>query len=160
MPSGDPMDVGAAIELLRRALPLQFRSALQYATAAATIEGLASMGLAERFHAYAELELADARRLVEKLVAIGGEPTTSVAPWTATGNADGAVRGLISSEREAIAALHAVIPTTGQEPRSEALEHLVEHLIIRKQEQLDTLLRAVGETGGSRLREGDAPGVE
>ena len=146
MPPGDPMDVDAAIELLQKALPLQFRSALQYATAAATVEGLAYMGLAERFYSYAEHELTDARRLVEKLVAIGGEPTTSVASWSSTMDANDAVRGLITSEREAISALHDVIPVTGQEPRSEALEHLMEHLIIRKQEQLDTLLRALGET--------------
>lgn len=146
MPDDDPMDVEAAIDRLRKALPLQFRSALQYATAAASIQGLAYMGVAERFARYAEHELIDARRLVEKLVAIGGEPTTAVASWSPTGDADEAVRGLIASEREAIAALHDVIPTTGQEPHSEALEHLVEHLIIRKQEQLDTLLRAIGET--------------
>ena len=46
---------------------------------------------------------------------------------------------LIESEDEAIAALHAVIPYSGQEPRSEALEHLMEHLIMRKQNQVDWL---------------------
>ena len=45
-------------------------------------------------------------------------------------------------EDEAIAALHAVIPHSGQEPRSEALEHLMEHLIMRKQNQVDWLRRA------------------
>jgi hypothetical protein len=49
---------------------------------------------------------------------------------------------LIESEDEAIAALHAVIPYSGQEPRSEALEHLMEHLIMRKQNQVDWLRRA------------------
>ncbi len=55
-----------------------------------------------------------------------------------------AVDLLIDTECEALAALHAVIPHTGQEPRSEALEHLLEHVIMRKQEQVDTLLRARG----------------
>ena len=139
------MDVDAAIELLNAALPLQLRSAVQYTTAAASIVGLEYMGLAERFWTYGELELADARRLVEKIVAIGGEPAREVAPWTFSRDAKETVRGLITSEREAVAALHAVIPATGQEPKSEALEHLMEHLIIRKQEQVDTLLRALGE---------------
>ena len=146
MPDDDPMDVDAVIKLLQKAIPLQFRSALQYATAAATVEGLAYMGLAERFFTYAERELNDARRLVEKLVAIGGEPTTSVASWSSTAEAEATVQDLITSEREAIAALHAVLPASGQEPHSEALEHLMEHLIIRKQEQVDTLLRALGQT--------------
>jgi hypothetical protein len=39
--------------------------------------------------------------------------------------------------------LHAVIPPSGQEPRSEALEHLMEHLIMRKQNQVDVLRRAL-----------------
>ncbi|MDP9070518.1 MAG: hypothetical protein M3N68_04400 [Actinomycetota bacterium] len=55
-----------------------------------------------------------------------------------------AVDLLIDTECEALAALHAVIPHTGQEPRSEALEHLLEHVIMHKQEQVDTLLRARG----------------
>ena len=39
-------------------------------------------------------------------------------------------------------ALHAVIPHSGQEARSEALEHLMEHIIMRKQNQVDWLRRA------------------
>ena len=42
-----------------------------------------------------------------------------------------------------VAALHAVIPHSGQEPRSEALEHLLEHVIMRKQQQLDFLALAL-----------------
>jgi hypothetical protein len=36
------------------------------------------------------------------------------------------------------------IEPTGREGRSEALEHLMEHLILRKQEQVDFLERAAG----------------
>lgn len=143
--SQDPMDVPRAIELLNEALPLQLRSAAHYTTAAASVVGLQYMGLAERFWAYAELELADARRMVEKLVAIGGTPRLEVAPWPFSTDGEEVVRGLVDAERDCVAALHAVIPATGQEPRSEALEHLMEHLIIRKQQQVDTLLRALGE---------------
>jgi hypothetical protein len=49
-----------------------------------------------------------------------------------------AVDALIAAEDETIAALHEVIPHSGQEPRSEALEHL----IMRKQNQVDWLRRA------------------
>jgi predicted amidohydrolase YtcJ len=48
------------------------------------------------------------------------------------------VDALIDAEDETIAALHKVIPHSGQEPRSEALEHL----IMRKQNQVDRLRRA------------------
>ncbi len=146
MPDDDPMDVQGAIQTLNDALPMQFRSALHYATTAGSVGGLEYIGLAERFWSYAEVELTDARRLVEKIIALGGTPNLEVKPWPFEQDATKAVRALVDCEQEVIAALHKVIPTTGQEPRSEALEHLVEHLIIRKQEQADTLLQALGET--------------
>jgi hypothetical protein len=35
------------------------------------------------------------------------------------------------------------VGVSGQEPRSEALEHLMEHVIMRKQGQVDWLRRAL-----------------
>lgn len=51
---------------------------------------------------------------------------------------DDTLEHLIATERQAFAALHTVIDDTGQEPASEALEHL----IMRKQDQVDVLVRA------------------
>ena len=59
-----------------------------------------------------------------------------------TGDPGDAVEWLIESESEAIDALQAAIEPTGREGRCEALEHLLEHLIMRKQNQVDFLLRA------------------
>lgn len=146
MPDDDAMDVQGVLDALNNALPLQFRSALHYASAAGSIGGLEYVAVAERVWSYAEAELNDARRLVEKIVALGGTPNLQAGPWTFERDATKAVRALVRCENEAIAALHKVIPASGQEPRSEALEHLMEHLIIRKQEQVDTLLRALGDT--------------
>ena len=39
-----------------------------------------------------------------------------------------------------------MIEFSGQEPRSEALEHLLEHLIMRKQQQIDFLWHASSRT--------------
>ncbi len=39
-----------------------------------------------------------------------------------------------------------IIPATGSEGRGEALEHLLEHLILRKQDQADFLRRALAGT--------------
>ena len=41
-----------------------------------------------------------------------------------------------------IEALQESIEPTGREGRSEALEHMLEHIIMRKQNQVDFLLRA------------------
>lgn len=141
----EPMDVAKAVRLLREALHLQYRSTLQYTVAAGSVSGLAYVGLVDRLWQYAQAELADTRRFVEKIVALGGEPVTAAAPLGVANDAIEAVRGLVESEREIIAKLHEVIPKAGGEPRSEALEHFVEHLMSRKQEQVDQLLRALGE---------------
>jgi bacterioferritin (cytochrome b1) len=142
VPDNDPMDVPAVLDALRTALTLQQRSALQYTLAGGGIVGLTFQGLADRMFSYAEDELRDARLLVEKIVGLDGEPSTEVAPMRWTPHAEEAVDWLIECEEEALAALHAVIPKAGQEARSEALEHLMEHMILRKQTQVDFLLRA------------------
>jgi len=142
--SDEAMDVDEVIRRMNEALVLQLRSVLQYTVAAGSIGGLAYVGLADRWWSYAEAELVDARRMVEKIVALGGEPATDVPPPPFAIDAADATKALIECEQDIIAKLHGVIPKTGQEPRSEALEHLVEHVICRKQEQVDQLVRALG----------------
>jgi bacterioferritin (cytochrome b1) len=93
-----------------------------------------------RAHALSELE--DATRLVEKIAALGGEPTTEVAPITFTADPGKALERLMADEGETLEALQAAIEPTGREAASEAVEHRLEHMIMRKQEQVDYLLRA------------------
>lgn len=59
-----------------------------------------------------------------------------------SGEPSEAVELLIETETETIETLQDVIPHTGDDGRSEALEHTLEHLIMRKQSQVDYLLRA------------------
>ena len=145
MAKDDPMDVPKVIETMTTALRLQWRSALHYALVSGTLTGLDGQGLGERFASYAALELADAQRLVEKLVAVGGTPPRDVPQLPEAGDASAALTALADAEEETIAALHAIIEFSGQEPRSEALEHLLEHLILRKQQQLDLLRRVLSD---------------
>ena len=49
---------------------------------------------------------------------------------------------LIEQETEVLETLQAAIEPTGREAASEAVEHRLEHIIMRKQEQVDYLLRA------------------
>ena len=142
----EPMEVDACVRLLNQALSMQHRSIVQYTMAAGAIGGLEFMGLADRLWEYAQAELADGRRMVEKVAALGGDPSTTVKKVETSTKAKDAVARIIESEREVLAKLHEVIPHSGQEPRSEALEHFLEHVIHRKQEQVDQLLRAVGQT--------------
>jgi hypothetical protein len=146
MSDADPMQVDAAVAKLNAALALQHRSAIEHTVIAGSLTGVQWQPLESLLWTYAESELDDARRMVQKVVAIGGTPTTDVAPFDLPSDPEAALRQLIDHECETLAAFHAVIPDTGQEPRSEALEHRLEHLIMRKQEQVDTLRRTLGVT--------------
>jgi bacterioferritin (cytochrome b1) len=138
----DPLDVDLALERLSKALPLQLRSAAAYTMAAGSITGFQYLGLAELLWRFAEADLADARRLVEKIVTLGGEPADRVTGFDLPRDGDGIVARLVELETEAIEALQDTIPATGHTGDSEALEHRLEHMIMRKQEQVDTLVRA------------------
>ena len=146
----DPMEVEEAIAALNAALALQARSALAYTHVAGTVRGLEHQALGAQLWSFGAAELDDLRRLVEKVVALGGEPSTDVAPIRSHESLEDAVRWLVEIETEAVTALADVIPHTGNEGPGEALEHRLEHSIMRKQEQVDTLARALGEpaTGG------------
>ena len=63
-----------------RALRLQHRSVLNYSLVAGSVIGLEYQAHAEKMRDHARSELEDATRLVEKISALGGEPTTDVAP--------------------------------------------------------------------------------
>jgi bacterioferritin (cytochrome b1) len=138
----EEMDVDQQIECLNRALRLQHRSVLHYSLVAGSVIGLEYQAHAQKMREHSLSELEDATRLVEKITALGGEPTTDVAPISFTPDPGEALEKLIESEGETLEALQAAIEPTGREAASEAVEHRLEHIIMRKQEQVDYLLRA------------------
>jgi bacterioferritin len=142
MSPDETMDVQEQIECLNRALRLQHRSVIQYSLVSGSVIGLEYQAHADKMKAHGLAELEDATRLVEKITALGGEPTTDVAPLTFTPDPSDALEGLLENETEALEAMQAAIEPTGREAASEAVEHRLEHMIMRKQEQVDYLLRA------------------
>jgi bacterioferritin (cytochrome b1) len=138
----ETMDVESQIECLNEALRLQHRSVLHYSLVAGSVIGLEYQAHAEKMREHSLAELEDATRLVEKVTALGGEPTTDVAPIPFVSEPDKAIDELIECESETLEALQTAIEPTGREAASEAVEHRLEHMIMRKQEQLDYLLRA------------------
>jgi bacterioferritin len=136
------MDVEAQVQKLNAALALQHRSVLQYALAAGTVTGLQFQAHSDKLRGFAAAELEDAGRLVEKITSLGGEPTTDVAELAFSRDAHEAVDSLIEMETETVETMQAAIEPTGREAASEAVEHRLEHMIMRKQEQVDYLLRA------------------
>ena len=142
--SEEILDEATAIERLNSALELQYRSVLQYSVTAASLRGLEAQAVGSQLTEFGDQELNDCRRLIEKIVSFDGEPTTNVAELRYESSTKKALTWLIECEREAVERLQEAIEPTGREGRSEALEHLMEHLILRKQGQVDFLERAAG----------------
>ena len=140
--SEETLDVEEAIACLNDALALQYRSAHQYMLSSGSLFGFEFQAFGDGLWEFAQAELADARKLVEKIVALGGSPSTEVASLEWTGEPDAAIDHLIETESEAVETLQKAIEPTGREGRSEALEHMLEHVIMRKQDQIDFLVRA------------------
>ncbi len=140
----EKMDTRKQIDHLNEALRLQHRSVLHYSLVAGSVIGLEYQAHAEKMREHSLSELEDATRLVEKITALGGDPTIEVAQVTWTPDPREALESLAEHEEQLLDALKAAITPSGQEARSEALEHLLEHIIMRKQEQVDALIRASG----------------
>ena len=141
------LDVEDAISRLQAALTLQYRSSLLFALAAGSVTGLRYQHLGESLWRCAEAELVDVRRLVEKITTLGADPTTEVAPLRFTADPTALIELIIEAEEQATEALQDCITPTGREARSEALEHRMEHMIMRKQEQIDLLHRVRRDPG-------------
>src|SRR5215212_4741834 len=103
----ETMDVEKQIECLNRALRLQHRSVLQYSLVAGSVIGLEYQAHAEKMREHSLSELEDATRLVEKVTALGGEPTTDVAEMSFTSDPDKAIDALIECESQALETLQA-----------------------------------------------------
>lgn len=128
---------------LSHALALQARSLLELTMLAGALRGLSGVGTKSQLRQFVQHELEDTYLLTEKLVSLGGSAVVDLEKVEVDRDAQRALATLLEHEREVIAALHAVIPFSGQEPRSEALEHLLEHVIMRKQQQADFVALAV-----------------
>jgi bacterioferritin (cytochrome b1) len=140
--SDERMDVEEQISVLNDALALQQRSVMQYALTAGSIVGLEFQAHADKLRGFAQAELEDTIRLVEKVTALGGDPVTDPKRPDWERDPVKALDILIESERETLETLQAAIEPTGREAASEAVEHRLEHIIMRKQEQVDYLMRA------------------
>jgi len=140
--SGEEMDTGAVIRSLQGVLRLQGRSLLMLTLLAGSMGGILGAALKPSLRSFVADELTDTYQLVEKMSALGGNPVFEVATVEMSSSLTKALTQLLDNEREAVGALHGVIEFSGQQPRSEALEHLLEHVIMRKQRQVDFLVHA------------------
>jgi bacterioferritin (cytochrome b1) len=143
--SSDDMDTEAVQKALGVALDHQGKSVLTLTVLAGSMSGTLGTALKPTLRQFVASELEDTYLLVEKLSSLGGAPAFDVGQVQSTQSSSAALEELLELERAGVAALHEVIPHTGQQPHSEALEHLLEHMIMRKQQQIDFLVHATRE---------------
>jgi hypothetical protein len=143
MPSDDAMDVEAVQKALSEAVRLQMASLLEMTVLAGSLPGVLGAVVKAELRRYLVDEVEDTVFLTEKLTALGGSCPTDVPELVLEPKAEVALRGFLDRERRLLASVHAVIPHSGQEPHSEALEHRLEHVIMRKQQQVEFLTRAL-----------------
>ena len=109
---GERLDAEEAIARLQIALRLQYRAALGYTLAAGSVVGFSYQHLGDALWQFAERELADTRRLVEKIVTLGAEPTTEIAPLYFSASPRELIDLLIETEEKATEALQDCIGPT------------------------------------------------
>jgi hypothetical protein len=103
--SDEKMQVEEVLRLLNRALPLQMRSSILYTWAAGAVTGIEFQGVGLKLERFGSLELDDARRLVEKIVALGGDATTEVTNFSAFDITPSGLETIIQLEQETTEAL-------------------------------------------------------
>jgi Ferritin-like domain len=138
----DSMDLDKVHETLTEAISLQAQSVLTMAVMAGTVRGVGGAAIKQSLREFVLAELADSYQLIEKLSALGGRVVIDTPAIDVSTDAGSALRSLLEHEVATVSALHGVILHSGQEARSEALEHLLEHVIMRKQQQIDYLWHA------------------
>jgi bacterioferritin (cytochrome b1) len=139
----EPLDHDRALRALTEAIRLQYRSALAYTIVGGSIVGFDHLALAPSLVGYGLAELEDCGRLIERITALDGQPPTMVAEMETFRDPVKAIGWLLTVEQEALDAIHGVIEATGGDSQSEALEHRIEHIVMRKQEQLEALRRGL-----------------
>jgi len=131
---GEPTNAADVASGLNRALPLQARDAIAASLAAGILPGVEGIALREPLRRMAAAEIADLERL---------SPTVRVQKVELPKTLKPALRALRDMQRETLDALVAAIPADADDAEGEATEHLLEHVIARKRDDLELLERAI-----------------
>ena len=119
----EPMDVEKVLDGLNKAICLQAQSMVHMSLLAGSLRGMGALATKEQLRAFVLAETEDMVKLTEKASALGGSPVADL--------------GRIEVDSDPRTALPALL-----QHEQEAIEHLLEHLIMRKQQQVDFLWHA------------------
>jgi bacterioferritin (cytochrome b1) len=139
---GESTDSTALAAALNRALPLVARDALALATAAGTLPGPEGVALGAALRDMAVANLRDVERLATRIASLGGAPALAVEEPRVPKGWAASVKRLLADGQATLEALVDAIPADADDAEGEATEHLLEHIVARKREDLELLQRA------------------
>lgn len=140
---GASTDPSTLVTALNRALPLVARDALALAVAAGTLPGPDGVALSASLREMAAANLHDVERLSARVASLGGAPALAVDNLKLPETWAAAVKRLLADGDETLQALVAAIPADADDPEGEATEHLLEHVVNHKRNDLELLERAL-----------------
>lgn len=140
---GESTDTPRLIRDLNGALPLLARDALAAALLAGSLPGPEGVALAPILRHVAAEDLRDLGRLSGRIAALGGTATISGRKVDGAGDWREALEALVAGQRETLDAVVAAIPADADDAEGEATEHLLEHLVARKRDDIELLERAL-----------------
>lgn len=103
---------GDLIDMLNQAIELELQAFLQFHYQSLKLKGIANVALREMLAEEAGNEIEHAKKLAERVVALGGEPSQTIRPVRVGDTPEEMIRLDIEREEQAIALYRAIVART------------------------------------------------
>ena len=124
------------LELLNKALSMEYQAAIQYRTHAELIAGEDYEPIAARLKEIAGDEEKHAEMLRTRIAMLGGTPETVPSKVSLSDEIPAVLKINVAAERDAIAIYRQILPLCRG---NEILEHAVRHILMEEQEHTEEL---------------------
>ncbi len=132
------------LELLNKALSMEYQAAIQYRTHAELIVGQDYEPIAARLKEIAGDEDKHAEKLRIRISMLGATPETVPAKVSIATQIPAVLKVNVAAEREAIAIYRQILPLCRG---NEILEHAIRHILMDEQEHTEELSQLLGVEG-------------
>ena len=140
---GEKTDPSSVADALNRVLQMVARDAIALAVVAGTLPGPEGVALSGPMRDMAAANLRDVERLAARISSLGGAPATQPEELALPKTWAASVKRLLADGRATLDALVDAIPADADDAEGEATEHLLEHMVNRKRDDLELLERAL-----------------
>jgi bacterioferritin len=137
------MDRKAVIKALNDALALEYSAVVQYAQYSYCVKGFRRLAVAGWFFEQATTSLTHARMMGDKIVALGGIPTTKVGPVREAQDLTSMVKLSLEMERRSVESYQAALVLAADDT---ALRVLLESRIEAEQADVEELEKMLSDT--------------